>query len=137
MRYATRAATLLLLAPVAACARDAPTAPEAVPDEPGTGPPAIVSATASAALRIAVDDMLDRIVPALGHSDGTLRTALTALAAALGEGEADRLRNALRAAEHGVEDLARDVGEEHDADLAVIRLVLEHARALLGSAAGG
>jgi hypothetical protein len=133
MPSATRVAILVLIAPATACGHDAPTGPE----EPGAGPPAIASKAAPAATRVAVDDLLDRVAPALGGDAAMLTAALARLAAALGEGGEDRVTRALRAANHSLVDLAPTLGEEHRADLVAVRLVLEHVRTSLRSPIGG
>lgn len=87
-----------------------------------------------AALAVALDDLVERILPPLGAAEAvrSLRPSLEDLTAALVTGNTARLEPALRAAHHRLEQLDSTPGlvDEHGADLAAIRLVLEHVAEL-------
>jgi hypothetical protein len=129
MRYSTRGAALLLAAAGAACGRDAPTAPESVAEESARWGD-IVPTAEQAAHVIALEDVLGRLLPALGDRVAAerLRPPLSELVAALNGGETNHPAAPLGIAERVLERVAGTPGlaDEHGADLDAIRLVLEH-----------
>lgn len=134
MRYSTRCAALLLAAAGAACGRDAPTAPESVA-EASARSGLVVPTAEQAAHVIALEDVLGRLLPAIGDRVAAerLRTPLSELVAALTGGETNRPATPLDNAERVLERLAGTsaLEDEHGADLDAIRLVLEHIAASL------
>jgi hypothetical protein len=93
----------------------------------------------SAALQLALEDVLVRILPSLGDAAtrGSLETQVAELVSALAAGDTGRLSRALLATHEALELLAGspEVGEEHGADLSAIQLVLEQLATSSGSPA--
>jgi hypothetical protein len=97
-------------------------------------PSSPVPAYQLAALSVALDDLVERVLPPLGDAEAarSLRPTLEDLSAALVTGNTARLEPALRAAHQRLEQLdgTPALVEEHGADLAAIRLVLEQVAEL-------
>lgn len=113
-----------------ACSPDVPFSPQQVPDAAAVAPVTALANSARPdieAVRVALDDVLDRVLPGLAlHGSRTaLRAAIEALADGLAENPA-AAGPALARATRVLEAAARDAPDgAYDAELDVIRLVLE------------
>jgi hypothetical protein len=128
MPNVTTSLSILLAASVAACAGDT-TGPDARGLE---AEPVPVAADELAVLEVALADVLERVLPALGAPEGIapLRAGVTGVAAAAGRNDPAVFSQRLDSARRVLDRVNRSSGPELSAELDVVRLAIEHAARL-------